>query len=74
MRTAQLDFAGDDALTGFRLHRLEVYNWGTFGDHVWRDFTCRHAESASEDHRIDDDGMQSCRRGRLPLHFLRIHS
>ena len=25
-----LDFAADDALTGFRLQRLEVFNWGTF--------------------------------------------
>lgn len=25
-----------EALAGFRLHRLEVYNWGTFDAHVWR--------------------------------------
>lgn len=30
-----LDFAGDDALTGFRLRRLEVLNWGTFDARVW---------------------------------------
>ena len=30
-----LDFVGDDALSGFRLHRLEVYNWGTFDGRVW---------------------------------------
>ena len=30
-----LDFTGDDALTGFRLHRLEVLNWGTFDARVW---------------------------------------
>lgn len=30
-----LDFAADDTLTGFRLHRLEVYNWGTFHNRVW---------------------------------------
>lgn len=30
-----LEFAADDALTGFRLHRLEVYNWGTFDKRVW---------------------------------------
>ena len=30
-----LDFATDDALTGFRLRRLEVYNWGTFNERVW---------------------------------------
>jgi len=38
MREAQtlgLDFAADDALSGFRLHRLEVYNWGTFDARVW---------------------------------------
>lgn len=30
-----LEFAADDALTGFRLQRLEVYNWGTFHQRVW---------------------------------------
>jgi uncharacterized protein YPO0396 len=30
-----LEFAVDDALTGFRLQRLEVYNWGTFDKRVW---------------------------------------
>jgi uncharacterized protein YPO0396 len=25
-----LDFAADDAVAGFRLERLEIYNWGTF--------------------------------------------
>ncbi len=30
-----LDFVADDALSGFRLHRLEVYNWGTFDKRVW---------------------------------------
>ena len=30
-----LDFLGDDALAGFRLERLEVYNWGTFHGKVW---------------------------------------
>ena len=30
-----LDFVGDDALTGFRLERLEVFNWGTFDGRVW---------------------------------------
>ncbi len=29
------DFAADDTETGFRLHRLEVLNWGTFDRHVW---------------------------------------
>ncbi len=30
-----LDFTGDDALSGFRLQRLEIFNWGTFTDQVW---------------------------------------
>jgi len=30
-----LDFAENDALAGFRLDRLEVYNWGTFNGRVW---------------------------------------
>lgn len=30
-----LDFVTDDALTGFRLKRLEVFNWGTFDGKVW---------------------------------------
>jgi uncharacterized protein YPO0396 len=34
-RTLGLDFSADDALTGFRLERLEVFNWGTFDDRVW---------------------------------------
>ena len=33
--TLGLDFVGDDALSGFRLHRLEVFNWGTFDGRVW---------------------------------------
>ncbi|MDR0379456.1 MAG: ATP-dependent exonuclease SbcCD, C subunit-like protein [Candidatus Accumulibacter sp.] len=31
----ELDFTGDDALAGFRLTRLEVFNWGTFDRKVW---------------------------------------
>ena len=31
----RLDFLADDALSGFRLHRLEVFNWGTFDSRVW---------------------------------------
>ena len=31
----ELDFAGNDALAGFRLERLEVFNWGTFDTRVW---------------------------------------
>lgn len=30
-----LDFVADDALSGFRLSRLEVFNWGTFDSRVW---------------------------------------
>lgn len=30
-----LDFLADDALSGFRLLRLEVFNWGTFDGRVW---------------------------------------
>ena len=30
-----LEFQEDDTLSGFRLARLEVYNWGTFDEHVW---------------------------------------
>ncbi len=30
-----LNFEGDDRLAGFRLKRLEVYNWGTFDKRVW---------------------------------------
>ncbi|MBK9665600.1 MAG: ATP-dependent exonuclease SbcCD, C subunit-like protein [Pseudomonadales bacterium] len=30
-----LDFGADDTLSGFRLSRLEVFNWGTFDGRVW---------------------------------------
>ncbi|MCK8515009.1 ATP-dependent exonuclease SbcCD, C subunit-like protein [Methylonatrum kenyense] len=30
-----LEFAASDERTGFRLDRLEVYNWGTFHNRVW---------------------------------------
>ncbi len=30
-----LDFAASDELAGFRLKRLEIYNWGTFHNRVW---------------------------------------
>ncbi len=33
--TPGLDFVADDTLAGFRLQRLEVYNWGTFDGRVW---------------------------------------
>ncbi len=29
------DFLADDTLSGFRLHRLEVLNWGTFDKRIW---------------------------------------
>lgn len=37
MNTAQLtlDFEQTNAKAGFRLARFEVYNWGTFDNHVW---------------------------------------
>jgi len=34
-RQLSLDFLDDDTLSGFRLHRLEVFNWGTFDGRVW---------------------------------------
>ncbi len=34
-QTLNLNFVADDALSGFRLTRLEVFNWGTFDDRVW---------------------------------------
>lgn len=34
--TPGLDFVGDDSRVGFRLQRLEVFNWGTFDQRVWR--------------------------------------
>ena len=33
--TLELEFVGDDRLAGFRLQRLEVFNWGTFDGRVW---------------------------------------
>lgn len=35
MQLPGLDFVADDALSGFRLHQLEVFNWGTFDRRVW---------------------------------------
>ncbi len=34
-KTFELEFMADDRLAGFRLQRLEVFNWGTFDSHVW---------------------------------------
>jgi uncharacterized protein YPO0396 len=33
--TLELEFMADDNLAGFRLQRLEVFNWGTFDGRVW---------------------------------------
>jgi len=33
--TFELEFMSDDRLAGFRLQRLEVFNWGTFDGRVW---------------------------------------
>lgn len=35
MENRSLDFIADDSQAGFRLHRLEVLNWGTFHRQVW---------------------------------------
>lgn len=35
MSNLLLDVMGDDSEAGFRLHELQVYNWGTFNEHVW---------------------------------------
>lgn len=34
-QTLDLEFATEGALSGFRLQRLEVFNWGTFDGQVW---------------------------------------
>lgn len=31
-----LDFSDNNERAGFRLHNMEVYNWGTFNQKVWR--------------------------------------
>ncbi len=36
MQTTLFDSALPDSQAGFRLHRLEVLNWGTFDERVWR--------------------------------------
>ena len=33
--SSELDFTDDNALSGYRLKKLEVFNWGTFNDQVW---------------------------------------
>ena len=34
-QTDGFDFVDDESLAGFRLRRIEVFNWGTFNDSVW---------------------------------------
>ncbi len=34
-QSLSLDFTADNKLSGFRLKRLEVFNWGTFDQRVW---------------------------------------
>lgn len=36
MQNSLIDFSSDTVLKGFRFHRLEVYNWGTFNKKVWK--------------------------------------
>ncbi|MFP4334290.1 MAG: ATP-binding protein [Wenzhouxiangella sp.] len=36
MEGLALDFAADDTRAGYRLHRVELLNWGTFDRQVWR--------------------------------------
>ena len=36
MSSLALDFAANESQAGFRLHAVELYNWGTFHDRVWR--------------------------------------
>lgn len=31
----ELDFSTDESSAGFRLERLEIFNWGTFNNQVW---------------------------------------
>ena len=35
-QTIGLDFGADETLSGFRLKRLEILNWGTFDGRVWK--------------------------------------
>ncbi|HKJ94761.1 MAG TPA: ATP-binding protein, partial [Gammaproteobacteria bacterium] len=36
MELQSLDFTESEARAGFRLHTMEIYNWGTFHDRIWR--------------------------------------
>ncbi len=35
-----IDFASDNTQTGFRLHKMEVFNWGTFNRKSWKIAPC----------------------------------
>ncbi len=35
MQDSLIDFVADNQLAGFRLHKLQIYNWGTFNGKVW---------------------------------------
>lgn len=35
MSNLSLEFVSDDSKTGFRLNRLEIFNWGTFHHRIW---------------------------------------
>lgn len=35
LQSQLLDFADTDQRAGFRLHRFELLNWGTFDKHIW---------------------------------------
>lgn len=36
MQNLLLDYSDNEIQKGYRLHRLEVYNWGTFHDKAWK--------------------------------------
>lgn len=36
MQNSLIDYSDDDLQKGFRLQRLEVFNWGTFNQKVWK--------------------------------------
>ena len=36
MEALDLEFSTDHTRAGFRLHRVEIYNWGTFDQRVWK--------------------------------------
>ncbi len=36
MQEQLLDFVDSDQLAGFRLRQVEIYNWGTFNNKVWK--------------------------------------